>query len=908
MKIAFLVFNLTGPGGTTRSVISQANALVGLGEGHDVRLLSVTRVADEVQYAVDDDIAVDFLVDLRDAEAPRLAGLDDAVAARLHDRGSLLVPERWDRQFSALTDVALERALTGLDADVLVTVTPGLLASAERLLPDRVTLVHQEHRSSSDREGNLEPLLTYGARADVVALLTESNAAWLREQLGEAAPRIVVMPNPLPPGFVPRSRRDNRTIVTAGRLVPEKQFGQLIRAFAQVAGELPGWRLRIFGEGRQKQMLLGTARKCGLFDRVELPGSTEDLAGEWAAASIGALCSQAEGYPLVLQEAMAAGVPCVSYDCPSGPREIITHEHDGLLVLPGSEAGLASALRRLALDAELRDRLGEAAAETARAWEPEALAERWLALFTEAVTAHRAGGSGSGRASGGRISGRLLGAESAPASASSPQAAQCGGEGITPAAARRTALELAAGVAAATADGWFVIPGEPPTVVVPGDRRAAFLRALAAAEAPGWLSLADPGDNGWPPRRGMPAGLAPALASVMTPRVALEPWPEGPDGPTVLSQGCGVDVQFWDADPAGAWRAPLPNAYVARTVPGPRVTRSFGGLDLPTLPVMQRPAETEVAFDVDVVFTWVDGSDRAWQKAQHDRLTAIGGGAASAAGRARFESRDELRYALRSVHLFAPWARRIHLVTAGQIPDWLDQTDPRIRVVDHREILPPEALPTFNSHAIETALGAIPGLAEHFVYFNDDMMLARPLSPERFFDAAGRAAVFLSDHLIGAAEAPEAGKAEPPAYAAAALHNRRLLEQATGHTITRHLAHAPYALTRSMLAAVAERFPAEVEATQRTPFRSARDVSIASSLAQHLGLLTGTAYAAATNTMFVDLSSTNVTFQFGWLRRRDRDTICLGDHEDYAFDVGTVDALLADFLDDYFPIAAPWER
>ena len=115
---------------------------------------------------------------------------------------------------------------------MLVTVTPGLLAAAEQLVDDRVVLVHQEHRSSSDRVSGLEPLLTFGPRADVLALLTESAPpTGCAGELGAAAPPVVVMPNPLPQGFVPRSRLDNPVIVAAGRLVGEKQFGHLVRAF-----------------------------------------------------------------------------------------------------------------------------------------------------------------------------------------------------------------------------------------------------------------------------------------------------------------------------------------------------------------------------------------------------------------------------------------------------------------------------------------------------------------------------------------------------------------------------------------------------------------------------------------------------------------------------------------------------
>ncbi|MFD0331960.1 hypothetical protein ACFQZC_36840 [Streptacidiphilus monticola] len=89
-----------------------------------------------------------------------------------------------------------------------------------------------------------------------------------------------------------------------------------------------------------------------------------------------------------------------------------------------------------------------------------------------------------------------------------------------------------------------------------------------------------------------------------------------------------------------------------------------------------------------------------------------------------------MRYSLRSIHQYAPWVRRIHLVTAGQRPVWLNTDHPDIRVVDHREIFSdPDALPTFNSHAIESQLHHIDGLAEHFLYLNDDVLFGRLVSP-----------------------------------------------------------------------------------------------------------------------------------------------------------------------------------
>lgn len=870
MKVAFVVFNLDGMGGTSRSAITQANALASLpNQQHEVRLVSITRSADAPHYDIDPRIAVQYLADVRDAPA-------------LHDRPSVLVPPRWDGQFSALTDAAMLEALPGIDADVVVTVTPALLAAAAQLVSRSAVLVHQEHRSSSDRTSGLEPLLAFAPRADVVAMLTPSTADWLRDQLGEVCPEIVVMPNPLPLGFTPRSNLDQPLIVSAGRLVMEKQFGRLVQAFSEVADRLPAWRLRIHGDGPARPEIRRQVRKLGLYDRVELPGSTTDMAGEWAKAGIAALTSRAEGFPLVVQEAMAAGVPVASFDSPSGPREIIEHEVNGLLVAQGSTAGMASALLRLATDADLRHRLGAGALASSAQYDAHDLAARWTRIFEDARAR--------------RGTPRMVPPVEIPDRTVTD---------TTPAAARTTTLAAAAGIARSVSDGWFVIPAHESaeaTVVLPMDARDGFLAGLAGAALPAYLSLLDPPTAGWPERRGPVAALAADLRRGRRSRMVLEPWPDS----GVLGQGCGVAVEFWEESPDGELVSPGTNRYAHRIPRGaPTVDAEVEGVPVRTLPLMTEPTVNECRFPVDVVYTWVDGGDDAWNDARERRLADLTGTALTreSSGRARFVSRDELRHSMRSVHLFAPWVRRIHLVTAGQVPAWLDTDHPQVRVVDHRDILPPDALPTFNSHAIETGLHRVPDLTEQWVYLNDDVFLARPLRPEAFFSPAGQFAAFLSDTTVGLEDAPGA-----PPFLKAAWNNRRLLRDAFGVTTTNNLAHTPHPHRVSVLREIEERFAAEVAATARAPFRSDTDVSLLSSLAQHYGLVTGSAYAGQGELAYVNLSNSDVARQLNQLLDRQQDFICLADHHDYALPPERVEELLADFLAAYFPVAAPWER
>lgn len=874
LSVAFLVFNLDGMGGTSRSAITQANALARRGNV-DVRLVSVTRSADAPHYAIDPAVGVDYLADARTVD-PR------------SKRPSRLVPKRWDSQFSELTDDGLA-ALADLDADVVITVTPALMAAAVQLLPAGTRVIHQEHRSSADRVGGMEPLLAFAPRVAAVALLTRSTAAWLAAELGAAAPEIVVMPNPLPVAEQPRSDLTSRTIVAAGRIVPEKQFIHLVRAFEQIADDLPGWRLRILGDGPLRHELIAHAAKVGLADRIELPGAVDDMAPEWAGAAICALSSKTEGFPLVAQEAMSAGVPVVTYDCPSGPRELVEHGVSGLLVGSGAKAGLAAALYEVAGDPSQLSRLGAGALAASRRYDADTIAAEWESLFA-------------------RIS---MGASGVDTPKRTPEApmdiSSFTRDGvpvkvpaITPLEARAEALRLAIAAAEGAGPGWFVIPTHDrpaPTVVAPAPHRAAILAALA--QVPDHFSLLDPGDRGWPVRRLPARDLVAVLHNAAPNRLVLEPWPRSEGRRSPLGEDAGVEIEFWDRLPDGTLVAPRPNRWTQSVPPGTPICEvEVAGVPVPTLELMAAPTPFDVAFPIDVVYTWVDGDDPEWNAA---RVAREGADARKeAAGQARFRSRDELRYSLRSLHLFAPWVRRIHLVTAGQRPSWL-ANHPRITLVDHRDILPADALPTFNSQAIETSLHKIPGLAEHFVYLNDDVFLGRPTRPELFFSPGGGAAAFVGDASIGLP-----GHADKP-FLHAAANNRDLLKDAFGVEITQVMAHSPHPQRVSVLTEIEERFPAALARTARAPFRSPTDVSLLSNLAQHYGLITGQAFPATAQHAFVDLSNARVERQLRQLRARDHDFFCVGDHHEFAHQAEAVDAMLADFLEDYFPLPAPWE-
>ncbi len=136
----------------------------------------------------------------------------------------------------------------------------------------------------------------------------------------------------------------------------------------------------------------------------------------------------------------------------------------------------------------------------------------------------------------------------------------------------------------------------------------------------------------------------------------------------------------------------------------------------------------------DLVYLWVDGSDIEWQKKKNALLAQAQCHVKDAVNDCRFVSNDELKYSLRSVEQNAPWINNIYIVVDNQIPFWLNLDNPRIKIINHSEIIPQENLPLYNSCAIETRLPYIEGLSENFIYANDDMFIWNPVGEDFFFE------------------------------------------------------------------------------------------------------------------------------------------------------------------------------
>lgn len=230
--------------------------------------------------------------------------------------------------------------------------------------------------------------LTYPLAACVVAQTTQI-AEHLRKAWGLRKVRVIA--NPVLP-LAPRGTAPPlppKTLLAVGRLYPQKAYPLLLGAFSRIKDAVPDWTLTIVGTGPQRDELRQLADSMDMQDRVKFLGHVQDIAGLLAQAQAYVMSSAYEGFPNALCEAMAAGLPCVSTDCPSGPAEVLRHGENGLLTPCGDEAALAETLRRLLTDEPLRLRLGREAIKISDRFSIGSIMHQWEQAITHCSPAWR---------------------------------------------------------------------------------------------------------------------------------------------------------------------------------------------------------------------------------------------------------------------------------------------------------------------------------------------------------------------------------------------------------------------------------------------------------------------------------------------------------------------------------------
>lgn len=369
----------------------------------------------------------------------------------------------------------------------------------------------------------------------------------------------------------------------------------------------------------------------------------------------------------------------------------------------------------------------------------------------------------------------------------------------------------------------------------------------------------------------------------------------------------GVELQFWAFEETVV-RCPVENSLTRKVVPRKEIapaTAKLYGYKWPTIEGMFTPHASDVTFDIDMVFSWVEDSDpefRARWAAQMAQYVVGEGDEAEA----RIRQIDELKYALRSVNMFSPWVRRIFIATDSVPPAWLAE-HPKITIVRGEEYFSDRAaLPTYSSHAVESQLHHIPELAEHFLYSNDDMFFGRPLKASMFFSPGGVTRFIEAKTRIGLG----ANDPERSGYENAARVNRQLIFERFGQVITRHLEHTAVPLRKSVLLEMEREFSEEFARTQSSVFRSCTDISVTSSFYHYYALMTGRAVQQEkAKVLYVDSTTREGLDLLPELRKkRGYDFFCLNDSSFPEVSATERRERVTNFLERYFPIPAPWEK
>ncbi|MCC6872928.1 MAG: glycosyltransferase family 4 protein [Sandaracinaceae bacterium] len=274
---------------------------------------------------------------------------------------------------------ALRRAVGASRPDVCVGFIDRfnvMLIAATQGLGVPLVVSERVHPGFVDPRGWGAVRRAFYTRAGAVVAQTERTAAALRWPL---SPTVVAIGNPVPEMAARATKAERPRVIAAGRLVPQKGFDVLLRAFARV--DAPQWELVIFGEGPERARLEALRGSLGLGDRARLAGTSDELVMELARASIFVLASRFEGFPNVLCEAMAVGLPVIATRCPAGPEEIVREGIDGRLVEVDDVPALARALEELIRSPEQRARMAGAARTISQRYGVARIVAAWDEVF-----------------------------------------------------------------------------------------------------------------------------------------------------------------------------------------------------------------------------------------------------------------------------------------------------------------------------------------------------------------------------------------------------------------------------------------------------------------------------------------------------------------------------------------------
>jgi glycosyltransferase involved in cell wall biosynthesis len=380
-KVTILIANAYAMGGTVRTVLNLAGFLA---QHHEVEIVSVQRQRAKPFFPLPPGVKVRVVDDQR--EDKTLGGWAGRVRALLRPFPSRLIfpaDLRFRNGCSLWTDLMLLRALWRVREGIVMGTRNGLNLAALLVKRPGVTVLGQEHMNLETHTPQRQrEIARRYPELDAITVLTERDRQIYSQMLG-SVPRLEQIPNAAPAMDASPTKLEQPIVIAAGRLTVQKGFDMLIPAFAKVVERQPGWTLRIYGDGPQRKSLERLIMEHRLSNNVLLMGPVQRLDLEMAQGSLYVLSSRFEGLPMVMIEAMSLGLPVVSFDCPTGPAEVIEDGRSGVLVPDGDVGALADAMLAVVEDADYRRALAAGAAERAKDYALDSIGARWEQLIAE---------------------------------------------------------------------------------------------------------------------------------------------------------------------------------------------------------------------------------------------------------------------------------------------------------------------------------------------------------------------------------------------------------------------------------------------------------------------------------------------------------------------------------------------
>ena len=379
MRIVYIVRSLVCSGGYEKVITYKANYLAEV-FNHDVTIVAFEQHGRETFYKLSDKVK---LIDL---------GLTEYKTTQ-YAILNLFIRYAWKHKLRTACAKYLKKNFFKSPADIIITTFIGnasfmyKLGGAKRFIVEHHGTINRFRWYSNNFFRRIHA--KYAMRREValckhydrVILLTEEE----RQRYWSAHSNVEVIPNPITLPEPKAADLSIKRVIAVGRFSKQKAFPQLVQAWSTICRQFPDWKLSIIGDQSdiaEVEKVKAAIASSGA-ENIELLPPTKDIVSEYARSSVFALSSLYEGFGLVLTEAMACGVPCVSFACQCGPKDIITDGEDGILVAEGDIQGFADALSRLMSNEAERRRMGANALTKAERFALPSVMQRWQKLFTE---------------------------------------------------------------------------------------------------------------------------------------------------------------------------------------------------------------------------------------------------------------------------------------------------------------------------------------------------------------------------------------------------------------------------------------------------------------------------------------------------------------------------------------------